>query len=227
MPYYPVCLDLQDRPCVVVGGGKVAERKVKGLLACNAQVKVISPDLTELLLQLHANGQLEWLNRPYRNGDLSQTFLVIAATDDEQAQQMVQDEATQLNKLLNVADVPQRCNFILPATVRRGDLTIAVATGGKSPALAKKLRKELEKRIGPEYTILVNILGALRPQVLASGLSQPENELLFHKLLHDDMLKWIEKRDWSRMENHILSVLGDTLGAECLPQAKAFFNYDS
>ena len=227
MSYYPVCLDLQGQPCVVVGGGKVAERKVKGLLACNAQVKVISPDLTEFLLQLHAEGQLEWLNRPYRKGDLSQIFLVIAATDDEQAQQMIQEEATQLNKLLNVADVPQRCNFILPATVRRGDLTIAVATGGKSPALAKKLRKELEKRIGPEYTVLVNILGALRPQVLASGLSQPENELLFHKLLHDDMLKWIEKRDWSRMENHIRSVLGDTLGAECLVQAKALFNYDS
>jgi len=227
MSYYPVCLDLQGRSCVVVGGGKVAERKVKGLLACNAQVKVISPDLTEFLSQLHAEGQLEWLNRYYKKGDLSQTFLVIAATDDEQAQQMVQDEATQLNKLLNVADVPQRCNFILPATVRRGDLTIAVATGGKSPALAKKLRKELEKRIGPEYTVLVNILGALRPQVLASGLSQPENELLFHKLLHDDMLEWIEERDWSRMENHIRSVLGDTLGAECLMQAKAFFNYDS
>lgn len=227
MSYYPVCLDLQGRSCVVVGGGKVAERKVKGLLACNAQVKVISPDLTEFLSQLHAEGQLEWLNRPYKKGDLSQTFLVIAATDDEQAQQMVQDEATQLNKLLNVADVPQRCNFILPATVRRGDLTIAVATGGKSPALAKKLRQELEKRIGPEYTVLVNILGALRLQVLASGLSQPENELLFHKLLHDDMLEWIEERDWSRMENHIRSVLGDTLGAECLMQAKAFFNYDS
>lgn len=227
MSYYPVCLDLQGRSCVVVGGGKVAERKVKGLLACNAQVKVISPDLTEFLSQLHAEGQLEWLNRSYKKGDLSQTFLVIAATDDEQAQQMVQEEATQLNKLLNVADVPQRCNFILPATVRRGDLTIAVATGGKSPALAKKLRQELEKRIGPEYTVLVNILGALRPQVLASGLSQPENELLFHKLLHDDMLEWIEERDWSRMENHIRSVLGDTLGAECLMQAKAFFNYDS
>ena len=227
MSYYPVCLDLQGQPCVVVGGGKVAERKVKGLLACNAQVKVISPDLTEFLSQLYTEGQLEWLNRPYKKGDLSQTFLVIAATDDEQAQQMIQEEATQLNKLLNVADVPQRCNFILPATVRRGDLTIAVATGGKSPALAKKLRKELEKRIGPEYTVLVNILGALRPQVLASGLSQPENELLFHKLLHDDMLEWIEKRDWSRMENHIRSVLGDTLGAECLVQAKAFFNYDS
>jgi precorrin-2 dehydrogenase/sirohydrochlorin ferrochelatase len=227
MSYYPVCLDLQGRSCVVVGGGKVAERKVKGLLACNAQVKVISPDLTEFLSQLHTEGQLEWLNRPYKKGDLSQTFLVIAATDDEQAQQMVQDEATQLNKLLNVADVPQRCNFILPATVRRGDLTIAVATGGKSPALAKKLRQELEKRIGPEYTVLVNILGALRPQVLASGLSQPENELLFHKLLHDDMLKWIEERDWSRMENHIRSVLGETLGTEYLVQAKAFFNYDS
>jgi precorrin-2 dehydrogenase/sirohydrochlorin ferrochelatase len=212
---------------VVVGGGRVAERKVKGLLACKAQVTVISPELTDELLQMHAEGKLEWLNRTYCSGDLAQTFLVIAATDDEQAQQQIQEEAAQLNKLLNVVDVPQRCNFILPATVRRGDLTIAIATGGNSPALAKKLRKELEKRIGPEYTVMVSILGALRPQILAAGLSQQENELLFHKLLHDDMLDWIKKSEWATMENHILAILGDTLGAECLPQIKAFYNYDS
>jgi precorrin-2 dehydrogenase/sirohydrochlorin ferrochelatase len=206
---------------VVVGGGKVAERKVKGLLACNAQVKVISPELTEFLSQLHAEGQLEWLNRPYKKGDLTQAFLVIAATDDEQAQQMVQEEATQLNKLLNVADVPQRCNFILPATVRRGDLTIAVATGGKSPALAKKLRQELEKRIGPEYTVLVDILGALRPQVLASGLSQPENELLFHKLLHDEMAEWIKNREWDSLKKHLCTVLGDRVDGDRLSEILA------
>ncbi len=227
MSYYPVCLDLDGRPCVVVGGGKVAERKVKGLLACHAQVKVISPELTEELSRMHAEGMLEWLARPYRKGDLAHTFLVITATDDEQAQQLVQEEAGEQNKLLNVVDVPQRCNFILPATVRRGDLTVAIATGGKSPALAKKLRKEFEKRIGPEYTVLVKILGAFRPQILASGLSQPENELLFHKLLHDDMLDWIKERDWSRIENHTLSVLGELLGTECLQRAKPFFNYYS
>lgn len=227
MSYYPVCLDLDGRPCVVVGGGKVAERKVKGLLACHAQVKVISPELTEELSGMHAEGMLEWLARPYRKGDLTHAFLVIAATDDEQAQQLVQEEAGELNKLLNVVDVPQRCNFILPATVRRGDLTVAIATGGKSPALAKKLRKEFEKRIGPEYTVLVKILGAFRPPILASGLSQPENELLFHKLLHDDMLAWLKERDWSRIENHTLSVLGEALGTECLQRAKPFFNYDA
>ena len=227
MSYYPVCLNLDGRPCVVVGGGKVAERKVKGLLACHAQVKVISPELTEELSGMHAEGMLEWLARPYKKGDLAHTFLVIAATDDEQAQQLVQEEAGEQNTLLNVVDVPQRCNFILPATVRRGDLTVAIATGGKSPALAKKLRKEFEKRIGPEYTVLVKILGAFRPQILASGLSQPENELLFHKLLHDDMLDWIKERDWSRIENHALSVLGESLGTECLQRAKPFFNYDA
>jgi precorrin-2 dehydrogenase/sirohydrochlorin ferrochelatase len=218
MPYYPVCLDLRGRPCVVVGGGKVAERKVNGLLACNAQVKIISPDLTEELMQLHTDGKLEWLDRPYRRGDLAQAFLVIAATDDEQAQQMVQEEAEEQNKLLNVADVPQRCNFILPATVRRGDLTIAVATGGKSPALAKKLRQELEKRVGPEYTVLVNILGALRPQILASGLSQPENELLFHHLLHDEMAEWIKNREWDSLKKHLRAVLGDRVDGDRLSE---------
>jgi len=226
MSYYPVCLDLDGRLCVVVGGGKVAERKVRGLLACRAQVKVISPDLTDELSSMHGAGMLKWVERPYQKGDLAHAFLVIAATDDELAQQQVQEEAAEHNKLLNVVDVPSRCNFILPATVRRGDLTLAIATGGKSPALAKKLRKELEKRIGPEYTVLVNILGAFRPLILASGLSQPENELLFHQLLHDDMVDWIKEKDWSRVENHTLSVLGESLGTECLQKAKPFFNYE-
>jgi precorrin-2 dehydrogenase/sirohydrochlorin ferrochelatase len=211
---------------VVVGGGKVAERKVMGLLSSGARVKVISPTLTDDLARLHADTKLEWVNRQYQQGDLAQSFLVIAATDDDEAQRLIEEEAEQDNMLLNVVDVPQRCNFILPATVRRGDLTVAIATGGKSPALAKKLRKELEKSIGPEYRVLVNILGSIRPQVLASGLCQSENELLFHRLLHDEMLDWVKKRNWTVLEDHILTVLGDRLGTECLEQARPFFDYD-
>jgi len=212
MSFYPICLDLEGRPCVVVGGGKVAERKVLGLLSCSAPVTVISPEMTEELLRRHAEGRIQWLDREYKHGDLGKAFLVIAATDNEETQKQVYEEAVKGNLLLNIADVPRRCNFILPATVRRGDLTISISTSGKSPALARKLRMELEKRYGSEYGVLVNILGGIRPEILASGLSPSENENLFKNLLHDDMAEWIKDRKWEIMKEHLRAVLGDGAG---------------
>ena len=226
MSFYPICLDLEALPCVVVGGGRVAERKVLGLLASKAQVSVISPVLTEELQQQHADRNIEWIAREYQQGDLGQAFLVIAATDDEEAQKQVYEEAAANNLLLNVADVPQRCNFILPATVRRGDLTISVSTAGKSPALARKLRMELEKRFGPEYRILVNILGAIRPKILASGLLQSENEQLFKLLLHDDMEEWIKNKKWDSIETHFRTVAEDRIGDDWLSEAFTSFDKD-
>ena len=224
MSFYPICLDLEARACVVVGGGRVAERKVLGLLSCKAQVSVISPALTEELQLQHVSGDIEWIDREFRQGDLAQAFLVIAATDDEETQKQVYEEADANNLLLNVADVPQRCNFILPATARRGDLAISVSTAGKSPALARKIRMELEKRYGPEYRVLVNILGAIRTQVLASGLPQMENEKLFKQLLHDDMEEWIKNKDWDSIEKHLNGVLGDRAGDEFLSGILSIFD---
>jgi precorrin-2 dehydrogenase/sirohydrochlorin ferrochelatase len=224
MSFYPICLDLKAKPCVVVGGGRVAERKALGLLSCSAQVSVISPVLTEELQRQHADGNLQWIEREYRQGDLAQAFLVIAATDDEETQKQVYEEAVSNNLLLNVADVPQRCNFILPASVRRGDLTISVSTAGKSPTLARKLRVELEKRFGPEYGMLVDILGAIRPEILASGLPQPENERLFKQLLHDDMEKWIKDKDRDSIEKHFRTVLEGRIGDEWLPEVRSLFD---
>ena len=202
----------------------MAERKVLGLLSCQAQVSVISPELTEELQLQHASGNIEWIDREYRQGDLAQAFLVIAATDDEETQKQVYVEADTNNLLLNVADVPKRCNFILPASAKQGDLTISVSTAGKSPALARKIRMELEKRYGPEYRVLVDILGAIRPQVLASGLPQIENEQLFKQLLHDDMEEWIKNKNWDSIENHLRAVLGDRAGDDLLSGVRSFFD---
>jgi len=224
MSFYPICLDLEARTCVVVGGGRVAERKVLGLLSCNAKVSVISPVLTEELQLQHASGNIEWIDREYRQGDLAQAFLVIAATDDEETQKQVYVEADTNNLLLNVADVPQRCNFILPATARQGDLAISVSTAGKSPALARKIRMELEKRYGPEYRVLVDILGAVRPQVLAFGMEQLENEDLFKQLLHDDMEEWIKNKNWDSIEKHLRAVLGDRAGDDLLSGVRSVFD---
>ena len=224
MSFYPICLDLEAKSCVVVGGGRVAERKVIGLLSCSAQVSVISPVLSKELKLQHAAGNILWIDREYRQGDLAQAFLVIAATDDEETQKQVYEEAATNNLLLNVADVPQRCNFILPATVRRGDLSLSVSTGGKSPALARKIRMELEKRYGPEYRILVNILGAIRPEILASGLTQSENEQLFKELLHDDMEEWIKNKEWDSIEEHFRAVLGGRIEDGWLSGFRSLFD---
>ena len=216
MSYYPVSLDLKGRFCIVVGGGKVAERKVRGLLACEAEVQVISPQLTPGLTELFRGGRLTWQDRDYRSGDLEGGFLVIAATDNEQVQQQTYDEAEKRNILINVADVPARCNFILPATVRQGDVTISISTGGKSPALAKQLRQQLEKKFGPEYKTVADILGGLRGEILALGRPQEENEILFNKLLHRDMARWVKDREWEKVEHHIRTVLGNDIQLERL-----------
>ena len=216
MRYFPINLDIFGRLCIVVGGGNVAERKVRGLLACSGRVKVISPDLTDGLTAIKNAGEFVWEDRAYQEGDLKDAFLVIAATDDPDVQDRVFCETEKGNTLLNVADVPDRCNFILPAVVQRGDLSISVSTSGKSPALAKRLREEFESRIGPEYEILLNLMGELRQAVLAGGRPHEENKILFNRLLHYEMAEWIRDSQWDRIENHIRDILGYEIQLVCL-----------
>ncbi len=218
MPYYPVCLDLRDRACLVIGGGRVAERKVRGLCDCQARVTVLSPDLTPGLRQLADSGTITVIDRPYRPGDLNGFFLVIAATDDPAAQEEIHGEATEKNILLNVADVPDRCNFILPATVRRDEFCIAVSTGGSSPALARRIRQELEGRYGPEYGIYTAMLGILRKVILAAGHDHQENRRQFQALLHDRMTDWIRDRQWDTIKNHLCTSCRIPIPDSCLEQ---------
>ncbi|MEW6219946.1 MAG: bifunctional precorrin-2 dehydrogenase/sirohydrochlorin ferrochelatase [Thermodesulfobacteriota bacterium] len=218
---YPVCLDVDGRTCLVVGGGSVACRKVRGLLACGARVRVISPALCPELGCLAAEGRLDWQARPYQEGDLEGAFLVLAATGEPEVQEAVFREAQARGVLVNVADVPSRCTFTLPAVVRSGDLTVAVATGGKSPALAKRLRQELTRAFGPEYAELLRILGAFRQEVLAAGRPQVENEEIFTRLLHHDILDWMRARDWERLAAHFQAVLGRPVSAALLARLAA------
>ncbi len=166
--YYPIFLDLTGRPCVVIGGGSVAERKVRGLLECGARVRVVSPELTEALRGLVEDARIGCVARGYERGDLEGCFLVIAASDDPAVNEGVWEEASGLGILVNVADLPERCNFILPSVLRRGGLALAVGTGGASPALARKLRTDLEARFGPEYAGLVRVMELLREAVVGS-----------------------------------------------------------
>lgn len=152
---------------MVIGGGKVADRKVRALLEAGANVTVISPALVPELAQLTRERSIQVFERPFRSGDLQGFFLAIAATDDPELNRRIWQEALEQGCLINVVDDPQHSNFILPAVVRRGDFTLAVSTGGASPALARRVRERLEREYGPEYGTFTELLAKLRPELLA------------------------------------------------------------
>jgi siroheme synthase-like protein len=172
MGYYPVFLEMKDRPCVVVGGGTVAERKVEGLLAAGAQVTVISPELTPALAALREEGRLHHVARPYREGDLEGYDLAVVATDDGAVNADVAREGRSASGRIwvNAVDDPPNCDFILPSVIRRGDIVIAASTGGASPALARRLREELEAFLDEDYGPLAELLQEVRQELRAQGI---------------------------------------------------------
>lgn len=162
MAYYPLMVDLQGKRCLVVGGGEVAERKVKALLGFGAEVAVVSPSLTPRLEELADRGRIVVYRRTYQEGDVKGAFLAIGATDDREMNARLSKEAQAEKVLVNIADDPELSTYLAPSIVRRGDLVIATSTGGVSPALAKRIREELEVRYGEEYGDLLEALKRLR-----------------------------------------------------------------
>jgi siroheme synthase-like protein len=169
--YYPVSLDVNGKRCVVVGGGEVALRKVNVLLEHDALVQVISPELCPDLEDLFTSGRIMAAKRPYADSDLAGAFVVIAATDDIEANRKVAAEAQKLGVLVNVVDVPNLSNFIVPSYLRRGDLTVAVFTGGRSPALAHRIKEELEDIFGDDYAALLALVGQVRSELRQGGVT--------------------------------------------------------
>lgn len=164
--YYPVYLDLHGRRSVVVGGGNVGERKVQTLLEYGASVDVISPEVTELLAGFADEGLISWHRRGYEHGDLEGAFLVICATDDTEVNRAVFAEGESRGIMVNIVDVPDLCNFIVPSIVRRGPLQIAISTGGAAPMVAKGIRKELQGRYGDEWARYLTLMGEVRCLVM-------------------------------------------------------------
>jgi len=165
--YFAAFLDLRGRRCLVVGGGAVGERKVQGLLRSGADVTVVSPRLTPDLAALARVGLITHRPRPFRRADVRGARLVIAATGAPSVDAAVAAEARRRRALVNVVDRPAECDVILPSVLRRGPLQIAVSTGGRSPALAREIRRRLERVIGPEYAALVERVGAARDRARA------------------------------------------------------------
>jgi precorrin-2 dehydrogenase / sirohydrochlorin ferrochelatase len=161
-PLYIACLKLDGRRCVVVGGGEIGLEKVEGLLACGGDVVLVAPDAVAELQELAREGSIAWHRRTYRAGDLDGAFLVIASTDDTDVNIAVYEDAERRAMLVNVVDVPPLCNFILPAIVRTGPLAIAISTAGASPALAKRMKREVGELFGDEYAQLAVLLNDVR-----------------------------------------------------------------
>ena len=168
-PYYPVYLDVKERCCVIVGGGQIAEGKIAALLECGAQIRMISPEVTDEVQDMADTGVLSLEKREYRDGDLEGAFIAIAATDDSSLSRRIAKEAEERNVLLNVADVTHLCTFIAPAVVRRGEVTAAISTGGLSPALARKLRVELQASPALDYADMAPMLSEVRLELRQEG----------------------------------------------------------
>jgi len=208
MRYYPILLDLKDRPCVVIGGGRVAERKVKTLLKAGARVKVISPRLTAPLARLKEEKRISHLSRTYKKNDLRGAFLAIGATGVRAVSERIFREAAEGRIPVNMVDDPAHSSFIVPSILKKKDLLVAISTSGKSPALARVLRQKLEKEIGPEYESFLKLLGRVRGKVLSLGLGQPRNQRIFRKLVGENLLPLIRGKKFRELNRRLASILG-------------------
>ena len=208
MKYYPINLDIQDKKCLVVGGGAVGERKVNTLLDCGARVAVVSPTVTDSLAKRFQKKQISLKKRQYQSSDLSGMFLVIGATNDQTLNHRIYKDAKALNILCNIADQPEICNFILPAIVNRGDLIIAISTSGASPAYAKQLRKDLERQYGQEYEKFLHLMGSIRKKLLKDDHEPESHKPLFEKLISEGMLEFVKSKNEENIDSLLESVLG-------------------
>jgi len=219
MKHYPVFLRVAGRRCVVIGGGAVAERKVESLLAAGARVSVVSPLLTPALSTLVAQGAIEHARRAYVAGDLAGAFLAYAATDDEALHARLAADAEAERVLLNVVDRPQWCDFIVPSMMTRGDLTVAVSTSGNSPALARRVREDIDQMLGPEYERALDVLARLRRHLNERALSAAERQRILCGLVASDLLRHLREPDTVAVDRLLAEHVGRgvslaALGAE-------------
>ncbi len=206
--YYPVLLNLEGKEVVIVGGGRVAERKVNSLVESGAKVVVISPEVTRAIEGLSDRGKILLRRREFLPSDLDGAWLVISATDDPFTQKQVFKEASGRRLFCNVVDQPELCSFIVPSVVRRGSLCISISTGGKSPALAKGLRKRIEGDFGQHWAIYTELLGMLREMIVTSTANPEERKRICSCLADMNVADWIQGAKWQEVERWAVSIAG-------------------
>ena len=206
MGYYPVFLEMKDRRCVVIGGGAVAERKVEGPVTAGANVTVISPGITDGLKELLKQGAIRHVAREYQTGDRAGYDLVFVATDNLEINAVVSSEARSLRIWVNSADDPDHCDFILPAVIRRGDLAVAVSTGGVSPAVTRAIREELDEYFNADYARFVQIAGEVRRELREKSVSPGASA--WNRALQGDFRRLIKEGKPEQAKELLLETLG-------------------
>lgn len=207
---YPVCINLSDKKCLVVGGGHVAERKVKNLIEAQARVFVVSPVLTEWLEQAAHDKKITAVRRNYTTTDLEDAFLVVGATDSHRVNERVSVDCQDRNILVNIVDNPAGCNFIVPAVVRQGALSISVSTDGKSPMLARRIKEKLENEYGPEYQEFLELMGSIREYLLDSVAERDKRKDAFQELVDSDIIDLLKNGQRDKVKERINNVLGNS-----------------
>lgn len=208
MSYYPIFLDIRDQHCLVVGGGAVGTRKAATLVEFGARVTVVDPSPSQHLRTLTQTADLRLICRPYEESDMQDVLLVFAATDDQHLNSRIRGDAQRKGLLCNVAAHPEIGSFILPAVMQRGDLTIAISTAGSSPALARRLRQQLELQFGEEYNRYLRLMGAIRKRLLAQGHAPDRHKHLFEQLLDSELLALIENQRVDEINRLLYRILG-------------------
>jgi precorrin-2 dehydrogenase / sirohydrochlorin ferrochelatase len=195
--FYMAALNLSGRRCLVVGAGAVGLEKIEGLLASDAEVTVVAPEADPAVVELAASETIEWKQRRYATGDLTEHFLVVAATADTELNIAVYEDAEARSMLVNVVDVPPLCNFILPAIVRRGPIAIAISTAGASPALAKRMKEEVAELFGEEYATLALMLNEARGWAKATLPTYQDRKAFFEEIVggEPDPIKLLQRGD--------------------------------
>lgn len=193
--FYPVFMKIHGKRCVVVGGGKVAERKIISLLRDQAEVTVVSPQITAVLQELVEQQAIDWMARKYQRGDLSGAFIVYAATNSREVNGHIAGDAKTESVLVNVIDDPDACDFIVPSRLERGKLQIAVSTSGASPGLNKRICEELERQFGNEYEILLEWLQILRIWLQANVSSEKERRQILADIVQSSILELLRANE--------------------------------
>jgi precorrin-2 dehydrogenase/sirohydrochlorin ferrochelatase len=194
MNLFPIYLKLANRPCLVVGAGRIGEDKIEGLLHAGAEIKVVAPHATPRVQLLAREGKIRWEKRKFRASDLRGAFLIVAATSSPKLHEQIYKQAQGRGILCNVVDDPPHCDFYYASVVRRGSLQLAISTSGQSPALAQRLRRELEEQFGPEYGLWLEELGAAREKLFAREMDPERRKRLLHSLASQEAYEEFLKR---------------------------------